>query len=64
MTPPIGFRTNTGDTDSLQEIRPTAILTEADGTAVVSALPTSQFADRAYRIAALTAGIALLASFF
>lgn len=62
MTPQIGFRASTDDTGSLQAIRPSAVLAEADGTLAVGTLSASQFADCAYRIAALTAGIALLAS--
>jgi hypothetical protein len=58
MTPPIGFRTGKKNEDPkgpIAEIRPPAAT--ADMTA-----PTTTISDYAYRIAALTAGIALLAS--
>jgi hypothetical protein len=66
MTPPIGFRTGSlHDSDSsasggsLMEIRPMG-LADAAGAALP---PSSPFADYAYRIAALTAGIAMIATF-
>jgi hypothetical protein len=61
MTPPIGFRTDnsskTGGT--VIPIMPTAAIGGEGATLVAP----SQFADYAYRIAALTAGIALLTTF-
>ena len=61
MTPPIGFRTDasTDATTTLIPIGPAAALA-CDGASIAS---PSQFADYAYRIAALTAGLALLATF-
>ena len=61
MTPPIGFRTdNKNDPKgSLMEIRAAAALVDTDTHAAPSA---SRVSDYVYRIAALTAGIALLAS--
>ena len=60
MTPPIGVRTdNTNSpTDSLMEVRPAAAIADA-GFGVI---PRSQVADYTYRIAALAAGLALLAT--
>jgi hypothetical protein len=60
MTPPIGFRTdNTNDPQgTLMEIRTPAALRDA-----APEVPSpSRVSDYVYRIAALTAGIALLAS--
>lgn len=56
MTPPIGFRTNktADEKGSLIEIHPTAIATPGSSN--------SRAADYAYRIAALTAGLVLLAT--
>ncbi len=69
MTPPIGFRTGkTADAkNSLTEIRPPAALTDAaptgDSTPHAASTPSSpRVADYAYRIAALTAGLVLLAT--
>ncbi|MBS1798261.1 MAG: hypothetical protein JSS95_00400 [Acidobacteria bacterium] len=61
MTPPIGFRTDTSNdaAATLVPIGPVATLA-CDGATLA---PTSRFADYAYRIAALTAGLALLATF-
>lgn len=58
MTPPIGFRTdNPNDPKgTLMEIRPPAVLNDT------GAPSPSRVSDYVYRIAALTAGIALLAS--
>jgi hypothetical protein len=58
MTPPIGFRTDktTDPKGALMEIRPATVITDA------AAPRTTTVSDYAYRIAALTAGIALLAS--
>jgi len=63
MTPLVGFRTETANDPkgSLAEIRPAALIAEATGTAAVGS--SSAAADYAYRIAALTAGLALLATF-
>ena len=64
MTPPIGFRTDktTDPKGSLMEIRPAAVLSDAAETPRATALATSRATDYAYRVAALAAGIALLAS--
>jgi hypothetical protein len=64
MTPPIGFRTdNKGSTDgSIMEIRPAAAITDATTPRTAVGPTPSTISDYAYRIAALTAGIALLAS--
>jgi hypothetical protein len=61
MTPPIGFRTDTSTkaSSTLIPIRST-VAVACDGPPLA---PTSQFADYAYRVAALTAGLALLATF-
>jgi hypothetical protein len=58
MTPPIGFRTDktTDPKGTVMEIRPAAAITDT------TAPRTTTVSDYAYRIAALTAGIALLAS--
>ncbi len=58
MTPPIGFRTDkpTDTNGSVAEIRPSAAISDA------TIPPRTTVSDYAYRIAALTAGIALLAS--
>ena len=58
MTAPIGFRTDktTNPEGSVLKIRPAAAITDA------TAPRTTTISDYAYRIAALTAGIALLAS--
>jgi len=63
MTPPIGFRINetTDKKGTLAQIRPTAALAET-AAPKATALAPSRLPDYAYRIAALTAGIALLAS--
>jgi hypothetical protein len=63
MNPLIGFRTETTNAPqgSLAEIRPAAAIAEATGTAAVG--PSLSAADYAYRIAALTAGLAFLATF-
>lgn len=60
MTPPIGFRTGKSaeGTDSVAEILPAAVL---DSTIAQAVLP-SRAADYAYRIAAVTAGLILLAT--
>lgn len=64
MTPPIGFRT--GDTTdpegSLMAIRPAASISDAAVNPRATGPATSRATDYAYRIAAVTAGIALLAS--
>lgn len=61
MTPPIGFRTD-ASTDASATLVPigSAAVLGCDGA---THTPASQFADYAYRIAALTAGLALLATF-
>lgn len=61
MTPPIGFRTGktVEATDAVTEIRPAAAI--LDGTTAQAVLP-SRAADYAYRIAAVTAGLILLAT--
>ncbi|MBS1821374.1 MAG: hypothetical protein JST61_05290 [Acidobacteria bacterium] len=61
MTPPIGFGTGIS-TDATATLVPIGTVTPlaCDAATVHSA---SQFADYAYRIAALTAGLALLATF-
>ena len=61
MTPPIGFRTDsTKRADgTLMEIRPP----QAVASSGAEAVKVSSGADRAYRIAALTAGLALIATF-
>jgi len=60
MTPPIGFRTDNANDPkgTLMEIRTPSVLNE---TASDAPSP-SRVTDYVYRIAALTAGIALLAS--
>jgi len=64
MTPPIGFRTdktaNSGN--SIAEIRPSAAIADATGLPASSAPHSLRAADYAYRIAALTAGLVLLAT--
>ena len=64
MTPPIGFRTDktTDPKRSLMEIRPAALISDAAATPRATAPATSRATDYAYRVAALAAGIALLAS--
>jgi hypothetical protein len=63
MNSPIGFRTGKDSTDgSIMEIRPAAAITDAVSPHVGIGSSTSRISDYAYRIAALTAGIALLAS--
>jgi hypothetical protein len=64
MTPPIGFRIDktTDPKGSLMEIRPAGSITDAAATPRPTGLATSRATDYAYRIAAVTAGIALLAS--
>lgn len=64
MNPPIGFRTDkkTDPKGSLMEIRPAASISDAAATPRATAPATSRATDYAYRIAALTAGIALLAN--
>lgn len=63
MTPPIGFRTRkSAETEgSLMEIRPAAAMVDP-GTEPATASSPSRAADYAYRIAALTAGLILLAT--
>ena len=60
MTPPIGFRTDKTNNPkgTLMEIRTPS----APNDAAFDAPSPSRVSDYAYRIAALTAGIALLAS--
>ena len=67
MTPPIGFRTTdkTGNPKgTLNEIRPPAAIPGATASPALrpSATSPSRTADYTYRIAALAAGLALLAS--
>jgi hypothetical protein len=61
MTPPIGFRTDkTAETNgSVMEVRPAAALSTPTEPSTTS---PSRAADYAYRIAALTAGLFLLAT--
>jgi hypothetical protein len=67
MTPPIGFRTGshcdshsaTAARSALMEIRPVGI-TDAAFSSLAAPSPV---ADYAYRIAAVTAGLALIATF-
>ncbi|HTH54348.1 MAG TPA: hypothetical protein VL495_10375 [Edaphobacter sp.] len=63
MTPPIGFRTGKSveSENSIMEIRPAAALTDTSDVLTAGASP-SRAADYAYRIAALTAGLILLAT--
>jgi hypothetical protein len=63
MTPLIGFRTKTANAPQgpLAEIRPAPAIADATGVAVVDTSLSA--ADYAYRIAALTAGLAFLATF-
>ncbi|HEY0161449.1 MAG TPA: hypothetical protein VGB69_02115 [Edaphobacter sp.] len=58
MTPPIGFRTDK-EADSITGIRPVQAAPDA---APATAAAPSRTADYAYRIAALTAGLILLAT--
>jgi hypothetical protein len=60
MTPPIRLRTDTSN-ESGGTVMPIVPATAMAGDAIT--LPPSQFADYAYRIATLTAGLALLATF-
>jgi hypothetical protein len=65
MTPPIGFRINKkggNENSTVMEIRPVAATTDAAATLTAIGPTPSTISDYAYRIAALTAGIALLAS--
>jgi hypothetical protein len=66
MNSPIGFRTgkNSSAEGSIMEIRPAAAGTDtmSPRIGVISGPSASRISDYAYRIAALTAGIALLAS--
>ena len=65
MTPPIGFRINkkgSNEDSAIMEIRPPAAITNANAPRTGIGPSTSTISDYAYRIAALTAGIALLAS--
>ncbi|QNI36386.1 hypothetical protein [Edaphobacter albus] len=61
MTPPIGFRTDktADDKSPLAQIRPVAAFVDAPATQTTS---FSRAADYAYRIAAVTAGLILLAT--
>lgn len=60
MTPPIGFRTDNANNPNgtLVEIRTPSVLSDSASDATAP----SRVSDYVYRIAALTAGIALLAS--
>jgi hypothetical protein len=60
MTPPIRSRIDTSN-ESDGTVMPIGPVAAMAGDAVI--LPPSQFADYAYRIATLTAGLALLATF-
>jgi len=65
MNSPIGFRRTGKDSStegSIMEIRPAAAITDATSPRTGVGSTPSTISDYAYRIAALTAGIALLAS--
>ena len=62
MTPPIGFRAkaNPDATNNLMKIRPLELAEAGEAVALPAVSP---LADYAYRIAALTAGLALISTF-
>ncbi len=64
MTPPIGFRIDRSirSNENISPLIPITACAGIGSDAATLAAP-SPFADYAYRIAALTAGIALLATF-
>jgi hypothetical protein len=64
MNSPIGFRTgkDSSTEGSIMEIRSAAAITDATSPRNGVGPSASRISDYAYRIAALTAGIALLAS--
>jgi len=64
MNSPIGFRTgkDSSTEGSIMVIRPAAAMTDATSQLGGLGSSESRISDYAYRIAALTAGIALLAS--
>lgn len=64
MTPLIGFRTkrNVDSQAILMQVRPSAITANAAPISGESVVAPSRAADYAYRIAAVTAGLVLLAT--